>query len=329
MAAHVTWGHWKWNEKLSKVQGHGYPIIRHWPNMNVNTKYVFLHEYKLHCFCCSFLKAATHKFSCKNLLGQGSFGDVYLDISITAPLLPQDQNELKFLAKLNHPNVVKLIGYCSEREHRILVYEYMIGGSLEAHLLKDDDTELNWRRRINIALRAAKGLNFLHTLGRPVIHHDVKASNVLLDGGFNPKLSDFGLAKYGPQGDQSHVSSRILGTKGYFAPEIQRHFMSNDLSGNCAAKKYSNGLEGNLVQWAKPNLSNKLDIRGVIGKRIGENFPREEAQEFARIIPQLLSTDPTGRPEMREVVANLDRLEKYARGGAIITNFPGTEGSHI
>ncbi|KAF3959425.1 hypothetical protein CMV_015757 [Castanea mollissima] len=140
-------------------------------------------------------------------------------------------NELKFLAKLNHPNVVKLIGYCSEREHRILVYEYMIGGSLEAHLLK--------------------------------------------------------------------------------------------------AKKYSNGLEGNLVQWAKPNLSNKLDIRGVIGQRIGENFPREEAQEFARIILQLLSTDPTGRPEMREVVANLDRLENYARGGAIITNFPGTEGSHI
>lgn len=74
------------------------------------------------------------------------------------------------------------------------------------------------------------------------------------------------------------------------------------------------------MQWAKPYLSNKLDIRSVIDKRIGENFPGEGAQEFARIILQCLSTDPTGRPEMREVVANLERLEKYARGGTIITN---------
>ena len=104
-------------------------------------------------------------------------------------------------------------------------------------------------------------------------------------------------------------------------------------SGNCAAKKYSNGLEGNLVQWAKPYLSNKLDIRSVIDKRIGENFPGEGAQEFARIILQCLSTDPTGRPEMREVVANLERLEKICERRSNynkpITNFHGTKGCHI
>ncbi|KAK4598436.1 hypothetical protein RGQ29_015766 [Quercus rubra] len=285
--------------------------------MNVNTRYDFLHEYKLNCFCYSVLKAATQKFSCKNLLGQGGFGDVYMGYINHCPMTAARPgggyavavkrlrkkgtqgdnewlNELKFLARLNHPNVVKLIGYCSERVQRILVYEYMIGGSLEAHLLRDDNTELNWRRRINIALGAAKGLNFLHILGRPVIHRDVKASNVLLDAGFNPKLSNFGLAKYGPQGDQSHVSSRILGTKGYFASKYigTGHLtLKTDVysfgvvfleifSGNCAAKKYSNRLEGNLVQWAKPYLSNKLDIRSVIDKRIGENFQGKELKNL-------------------------------------------------
>ncbi|KAK7823941.1 putative serine/threonine-protein kinase pbl3, partial [Quercus suber] len=297
--------------------------------------------------CYSVLKAATQKFSCKNLLGQGGFGDVYIGYinhctmtaarpgggyAVAVKRLRKKGtqgdnewlNELKFLARLNHPNVVKLIGYCSEREHRILVYEYMIGGSLEAHLLKDDDAELNWRRRINIALGAAKGLNFLHTLGRPVIHRDVKASNVLLDAVSFCHWSLGFTRQIWTQGDQSHVSSRILGTKGYFAPECigTGHLtLKTDVysfgvvlleifSGNCAAKKYSNGLEGNLVQWAKPYLSNKQDIRSVIDKRIGENFPGEGAQEFARIILQCLCTDPTGRPEMREVVANLERLEK-------------------
>ncbi|KAL0003957.1 hypothetical protein SO802_011518 [Lithocarpus litseifolius] len=171
---------------------------------------------------------------------------------------------------------------------------------------------------------------------------NINRLRVILQG-FNLELSDFELAKYGPQGDQSHVSSRILGTKGDFAFEYigTGHLtLKTDVysfgvvlleifSGNCAAKKFSNGLEGNLVQWAKPYLSNKLDIHGVINKRIGENFPREGAQEFAWITLQCLGTDPTGRPEMREVVANLERLEKYVRGGATTTNFPGTKGCHI
>lgn len=91
------------------------------------------------------------------------------------------QNERKFMSKISHPNIVKLIGYCCEGEHRMLVYEYMKGGSLEAQLMAKDATQLHWRRRTKLALGVAKALHCLHTRGAPVIHRDLKASNVLLD----------------------------------------------------------------------------------------------------------------------------------------------------
>lgn len=91
------------------------------------------------------------------------------------------QNEIKYMGKLNHPNIVKLIGYCKEGEQRILVYEYMSKGSLETQLLAEKAPHLDWRRRINVAIDIAKALDSLHNHGTPVIHRDLKASNVLLD----------------------------------------------------------------------------------------------------------------------------------------------------
>lgn len=160
--------------------------------------------------------------------------------------------EVLMLSLLHHPNLVSLVGYCAEGDQRILVYEYMASGSLEDHLLsiisiflecieiaisrlitniyadyscsyKDigpDRKPLDWDTRMKIAEGAARGLEYLHeTANPPVIYRDFKASNILLDANFNPKLSDFGLAKLGPTGGQPHVSTRVMGTYGYCAPE--------------------------------------------------------------------------------------------------------------
>ncbi|KAI8032449.1 putative serine/threonine-protein kinase PIX7 [Camellia lanceoleosa] len=117
------------------------------------------------------------------------------------------QAEVNVLGDLLHPNLVKLIGCCIEDDQRLLVYEFMPWGSLKNHLMK-------------IALGAAKGLAFLHEeVERPVIYRDFKTSNILLDVDYNAKLSDFGLAKDGPEGDKTHVSTRVMGTYGYAAPE--------------------------------------------------------------------------------------------------------------
>ncbi|KAK2636257.1 hypothetical protein Ddye_031049 [Dipteronia dyeriana] len=290
------------------------------------------HAYKLYCFCHNVLVTATHKFSNKNLIGQGGFGDVYVGyinfctmkaakpvagLAIAVKKLRKkgtqghDEwlNEMRILGRLNHQHLVKLIGYCSKDQHRILVYEYMTKGSLEAHLFKETNTELNWSRRIKIALGAARGLEYLHTYGRPIIHRDVKSSNVLLDNDFNAKLSDFGLAKFGPI-DKSHLSTRILGTRGYIAPEyiatgtILKITGKDDNSSTIGTDIY--GVAG---MWAKPYLSNKLELRHLIDKKLRKSIRMEEAQEFAEIVLKCLSLNPQSRPTMTEIVADLEQLQ--------------------
>ncbi|XP_048228961.1 probable serine/threonine-protein kinase PBL9 [Ricinus communis] len=139
---------------------------------------------------------------------------------------------------------------------------------------------------------------------------------------FSAKLSDFGLAKSGPQGEESHVTTRVLGTRGYFAPEYVatgRLTLKADvfrfgvvlleiLSG-CAVKKHSDGLPGSFAQWAKPHLSNKLELHHVIDKKL-RSIPMEEARDFAAIILRCLSSNPKTRPTMTEVVADLELLQQ-------------------
>ncbi|XP_022863488.1 serine/threonine-protein kinase PBL27-like [Olea europaea var. sylvestris] len=130
--------------------------------------------------------------------------------------------EVLMLSLLHHPNLVNLIGYCADGDQRLLVYEYMPLGSLEDHLhdLPPDKKLLDWNMRMKIAAGAAKGLEYLHDKANPpVIYRDLKCSNILLDEAYHPKLSDFGLAKLGPVGDNTHVSTRVMGTYGYCAPE--------------------------------------------------------------------------------------------------------------
>ncbi|KAK8613942.1 hypothetical protein V6N13_122324 [Hibiscus sabdariffa] len=191
-------------------------------------------------------RLATKEFQPGHIVGEGGFGVVYkgiIDENVrpgfpsTAVAVKQlnpdgfqgDRErlaEVNYLGQFSHPNLVKLIGYCCEDDHRLLVYEHMSSGCLEKHLFRRSGCGLTWSKRMKIALGAAKGLAFLHGAERPVIYRDFKSSNILLDEDFNAKLSDFGLAKDGPMGDQTHVSTRVMGTIGY-APLYSKNSRDN------------------------------------------------------------------------------------------------------
>ncbi|KAI5078552.1 hypothetical protein GOP47_0006223 [Adiantum capillus-veneris] len=198
----------------------------------------------LKAFPFNVLKTATRNFRPDSVLGEGGFGCVFkgwideqgytasrpgtgLVIAVKKLNLEGLQGhkewlaEVHFLGQLYHANLVRLIGFCAEDDHRLLVYEFMQRGSLENHLFRrgNYNQALTWAIRMKIAVGAAKGLAFLHEAERPVIYRDFKTSNILLDLHYNAKLSDFGLAKDGPTGDKTHVSTRVMGTYGYAAPE--------------------------------------------------------------------------------------------------------------
>lgn len=180
-------------------------------------------------FAFQTLKVATEDFS--NKLGEGGFGSVFkgqLDDKIVAVkrLDRADQGKEEFLAEvqtigsIHHINLVKLIGFCYEKSHRLLVFEYMSRGSLEKWIYyRDNNTPLDWHTRCMVITDVARGLSYLHDDCRQKIAHlDIKPQNILLDDNFNAKVSDFGLSKLIDR-DESHVVTRMRGTPGYMAPE--------------------------------------------------------------------------------------------------------------
>ncbi|KAL8536269.1 hypothetical protein ACS0TY_011773 [Phlomoides rotata] len=196
----------------------------------------------LRVFTFSELKIATRNFRSDTVLGEGGFGKVYkgwLDEKtpgkagsgtvIAVKKLNSEsmqgfqewQSEVNFLGRLSHPNLVRLLGYCWEDKELLLVYEFMQKGSLENHLFGRGSSvqPLPWNIRLKILIGAANGLAFLHASDRKVIYRDFKASNILLDGSYHAKISDFGLAKMGPTASKSHVTTQVMGTHGYAAPE--------------------------------------------------------------------------------------------------------------
>lgn len=225
-----------------------------------------------------------------------------------------------FLGQLRHKNLVKLIGYCYEAEHRMLVYEYMSGESLEKHLFKTVNGSLPWMTRMKIALGAAKGLAFLHDADPPVIYRDFKASNILLDLDYNTKLSDFGLAKDGPQGDATHVTTRVMGTHGYAAPEyiMTGHLTAKSdvysfgvvllelLSGRKSVDRSRRPREQSLVDWARPYLKWADKLYKVMDPALECQYSCQGAEVAALVAYKCLSENPKSRPTMREVVKALE-----------------------
>ncbi|XP_022995417.1 probable serine/threonine-protein kinase PBL3 isoform X1 [Cucurbita maxima] len=292
------------------------------------------------------LRNATKNFRSESLLGEGGFGCVFkgwIDEHTYLPTKPgtgivvavkklkrgslqgykEWLAEVNYLGQLRHDNLVRLIGYCSESDDRLLVYEYMPKGSLENHLFRKGVAPISWRVRMNIAVDVARGLSFLHSCQPNVIYRDLKASNILLDSEFNAKLSDFGLAREGPTGDKTHVSTRVMGTRGYAAPEYVAtgHLTPKSdvysfgvvllelLSGKRALDQEKVGrVEETLVDWGKPLLSDSKRMLRIMDTRMGGQYSRKEAQAAASLALNCLHTDPKNRPSMVDVLEELERL---------------------
>ncbi|KAM3355828.1 putative serine/threonine-protein kinase PBL23 isoform X1 [Capsicum galapagoense] len=286
------------------------------------------------------LALATKNFdSDECLLGEGGFGKVYKghieSKNIYVAVKQLDRNgfqgnreflvEVLLLSLLHHPNLVTLEGYCSDGDRRILVYEFMANGSLEDHLLElgPEQRPFDWITRMKIAEGAAKGLEYLHETANPsVIYRDFKTSNILLDENFNPKLSDFGLAKLGPTGDKTHVSTRVMGTYGYCAPEYAS-------TGQLTTKSdvYSFGVvfleiitgrrvidnskpseEQNLVVWATPLFRDKGKFHLMADPLMEGDYPMKALYQALAIAAMCLQEEANTRPLMSDVVTALEFL---------------------
>lgn len=285
-------------------------------------------------FSLSELERATDTFSSEKVLGEGGFGRVYHGImedgsEVAVKLLTRkDHNgqrefvaEIEMLSRLHHRNLVKLIGICIEGHIRCLVFELVSNGSVESHLHGVDKWKglLDWDARLKIALGAARALAYLHEDSNPcVIHRDFKASNVLLEDNFSPKVSDFGLAKEASEGN-NHISTRVMGTFGYVAPEYA-------MTGHLLVKSdvYSYGVvlvelltgrkpvdmsqpqgSENLVTWARPLLTSREGLQKLVDPSLHGKFDFDNLARVAAIASMCVHSEPSQRPFMGEVVQAL------------------------
>ncbi|KAG8085374.1 hypothetical protein GUJ93_ZPchr0010g10503 [Zizania palustris] len=291
-----------------------------------------------HTFTFRELAAATKNFRQDCLLGEGGFGRVYkgrLENGQAVAVKQLDRNglqgnreflvEVLMLSLLHHDNLVNLIGYCADGDQRLLVYEFMPLGSLEDHLhdIPPDKEPLDWNTRMKIAAGAAKGLEYLHDKASPpVIYRDFKSSNILLGEGYHPKLSDFGLAKLGPVGDKTHVSTRVMGTYGYCAPEYA-------MTGQLTVKSdvYSFGVvflelitgrkaidntkphgEQNLVAWARPLFKDRRKFPKMADPLLQGHFPTRGLYQALAVAAMCLQEQAATRPFVGDVVTALSYL---------------------
>uniref|UniRef100_A0A0D6R857 non-specific serine/threonine protein kinase n=1 Tax=Araucaria cunninghamii TaxID=56994 RepID=A0A0D6R857_ARACU len=302
--------------------------------------------HNLQVFSYSELKSATRNFSRHLMLGEGGFGCVYrgwvksLDdphskIEVAVKQLNRKGlqghkewvTEVHFLGLVEHPNLVKLVGYCAEDDERgiqrLLVYEFMPNKSLEDHLLSRALPVLPWTLRLQIALGAARGLAYLHEeMDFQIIFRDLKTSNILLDGEFHPKLSDFGLARQGPAGGISHVSTAVVGTVGYAAPEYVQtgHLTSKSdvwsfgvvlyelITGRRSMDRNRPKNEQKLLEWVKAYISDSKKFHMIVDPRLEGQYSLKSAQKLASLANSCLVRHPKSRPKMSEVAETLKQI---------------------
>ncbi|PKU63698.1 Serine/threonine-protein kinase PBS1 [Dendrobium catenatum] len=301
------------------------------------------------------LATATKNFKPECLLGEGGFGRVYkgrLESGQVVAVKQLDRNglqgnreflvEVLMLSLLHHPNLVNLIGYCADGDQRLLVYEYMPLGSLEDHLhdLPSDKEPLDWNTRMKIAAGAAKGLEYLHDKANPpVIYRDFKSSNILLGEEYHPKLSDFGLAKLGPVGDKTHVSTRVMGTYGYCAPEYAmtgQLTLKSDvysfgvvflelITGRKAIDNTRPAGEQNLVAWARPLFKDRRKFPKMADPLLQGHYPMRGLYQALAVAAMCLQEQAATRPLIGDVVTALS----YLASQTYDPNAPATQSSRV
>lgn len=308
---------------------------------------VLLEVPNLEVFTLAELKNATRNFRRDTLVGEGGFGRVFkglvsdktfalakkagIGMAVAIKRLNPEsmqgfeewQSEVNFLGRLSHSNLINLLGYCWEKNELLLVYEYMQKGSLDQHIFKKGKGEpLPWATRLNIMIGAARGLLFLHTLEVQLIFRDFKCSNILLDADFHAKLSDFGMSKIGPVGDNTHVSTRVMGTYGYAAPEYMAtgHLtvkvdvygfgvvLLEILTGQRVLDLSRLAGKHNLVDWVKPFLTKNDQVKKIIDPQIEHDCPPEAAFRTAALVRACLQPNPKVRPSMQEVLEMLEEI---------------------
>ncbi|XP_051114395.1 probable serine/threonine-protein kinase PBL19 [Andrographis paniculata] len=314
----------------------------------------------LRVFSFAELKQATSNFSKLLKIGEGGFGIVY-----KGNIKPVDGNgesqvvaikklnkdgyqghkqwvaEVQFLGVVEHPNLVKLIGYCAvdgERGiQRLLVYEYMKNKSLEDHLFNKAIPALSWELRLQIILRAARGLAYLHEESEiQVIYRDFKSSNVLLDEDFMPKLSDFGLAREGPSAGNTHVSTAVVGTYGYAAPdyiETGRLTSKSDvwsfgvvlyeiLTGRKSLERDRPRSEQKLWEWVKLYPADSKKFGMIMDSRLENQYSLSAARRIAKLADTCLLKSAKDRPKMSEVVEALNQIVQASSAESPPTKHP-------
>lgn len=282
------------------------------------------------------LWAATDHFSSKNILGRGGFGIVYkgrlTDGSVVAVKRLKDYNalggEIQFQTEVEtislavHRNLLRLSGFCSTENERLLVYPYMPNGSV-ASRLKDHvhgRPVLDWSRRKKIALGTARGLVYLHEQCDPkIIHRDVKAANILLDEDFEAVVGDFGLAKLLDH-RESHVTTAVRGTVGHIAPEYLSTGQSSEktdvfgfgillleLITGQKALDFGRGAKqkGIMLDWVK-KLHQEAKLELMVDKDLKTNYDSIELEEMVQVALLCTVFNPSNRPKMSEVLRMLE-----------------------